>query len=312
MPSHNPQIHAGVGVLLNPSMARLMERSLHHLDFLSVIPDRAWNDRGVGAIDRFEPLPLSVDFLEEAARQVPIVLHSIGLSICSADIFDEEYGRNLIAWADRLKSPWVSEHLSFSRIGTGHETNAAVAVAVPYDEEVLELLVPRVKFFTDVLPCPFLLENNVYYFGYGDQDYSEESFLNELCGRAKCGVLLDLHNLYTNALNHGFDAMDYVNGLDLSYVQEVHIAGGVSMFGFHTDSHTGPVIEGVWRLLEQVVPRATQLRGITFEFHESSYRMLGDNGILEQVDRARAIVHKFSPATEAISYVATSLPASHC
>jgi uncharacterized protein (UPF0276 family) len=293
-------------------MERLVERSLDRLDFLSVIPDRAWIDQGVGAPQRFQPLPMSVVLFEDLARQLPVVLHSIGLSICSADTFDEEYARNLIGWVERLGSPWVSEHLSFSRVWTGHEVSAAVAVPVPYDQEVLHLLTPRVKFFTDVLPCPFLLENNVYYFRYGDQDYTEEAFLNELCSQTGCGVLLDLHNLYTNAVNHGFDPMEYVRGLDLSNVLEIHIAGGVSIMGFHTDSHTGPVIEGVWRLLEQTVPLAPRLRGVTFEFHESSYRLLGDNGILEQLDRARAVVRSLTPAADPASNVTQSLPAGHC
>ena len=73
------------------------------------------------------------------------------------------------------------------------------------------------------------------------------------------------------------------------------------MMGFHTDSHTGPVLDGVWRLLEHTVPRATRLRGITFEFHESSFRLLGDSGILEQVDHARDIVQKFSARSEPVS-----------
>lgn len=307
-----PAGRAGVGVLLNPSMDRFIERSLQHLDYLAVIPDRAWQDAGVGAADRFQPLPLSARMLDEAARQIPIVLHSIGLSICSADIFDEEYGRNLISWANRLQSPWISEHLSFSRIGTGHEVNAAVALPVAYDSELLDLLTPRVRFFTGALECPFLLENNVYYLRFEDQDFSEEAFLNELCRRTNCGVLLDLHNIYTNALNHGFDALEYLDALDLRVVQEIHVAGGVSMMGFHTDSHTGAVLDGVWRLLEHAAPRATQLRGVTFEFHESSFSLLGDNGILEQVDRARHILHQSRSTSETVSYVAASLPAGHC
>jgi hypothetical protein len=105
--------------------------------------------------------------------------------------------------------------------------------------------------------------------------------------------------------------MEYVRGLDLSNVLEIHIAGGVSMMGFHTDSHTGPVIEGVWRLLEHTVPLATRLRGVTFEFHESSYRLLGDTGILEQVDRARAVVRNLTPAAGPASNVPQSLPAGH-
>src|SRR5262249_12067908 len=216
-------------------------------------------------------------------------------------IFDEEYAQNLIAWANRLDSPWISEHLSFSRIGIGHEVNSAVALPVPYDQEVLDLLIPRVRFFTGTLRCPFLLENNVYYFSYSDPDFSEEAFLNELCRQTKCAVLLDLHNLYTNAMNHGFDALDYLTNLDLENVREIHIAGGVPMMGFHTDSHTGPVLDGVWRLLEHTVPRTPHLQGVTFEFHESSFSRLGEDGILEQVDHARAIVS---------NHVASCLPAS--
>jgi hypothetical protein len=290
---------------------RFVERSLDQLDYLAVIPDRAWIDHGIGVARRFELLPLPSKLLDEAARQLPIVLHSIGLSICSAEIFDEEYARNLIGWAERMNSPWISEHLSFSRVGTGHEVNAAVALPVPYDEEVLELLVPRVRFFTDALACPFLLENNVYYFSYAGQKYSEEAFLNELCGQGGCKVLLDLHNLYTNALNHGFAAADYLSKLDLRCVSEIHIAGGVRMMGFHTDSHTGPVPDGVWELLEKTIPQAPNLRGITFEFHESSFRLLGENGILEQVDRARGAIAKIVPQYEP-SYVTQSLPAGHC
>lgn len=298
--SRGTATQAGVGVLFNPSMDRFVERALDRLDYLAVIPDRAWVDHGVGAANRFQPLPLAAALLEQAAAQLPVVLHSIGLSIGSAEIFDEGYARNLMAWAERLDSPWVSEHLSFSRVGGGSEVNSAVALPVPYDREVLEMLTPRVRFFTDEMRCPFLLENNVYYFSYAQQEFSEGDFLNELCRRTKCRVLLDLHNLYTNAVNHKFDALDYVAALDLENVWEIHVAGGVPMMGFHTDSHTGPVLDGVWRLLEHVVPLTPNLRGVTFEFHESSFGMLGEEGILEQVEQARAVVS---------NHVASSLPA---
>lgn len=301
MASKSTAPQPGVGVLFNPSMDRFVERSLDQLDYLAIVPDRAWIDGGVGTQERFRPLPLVAALLDRVASQLPIVLHSIGLSIGSAEIFDEAYAENLISWAHRLNSPWISEHLSFTRIGRGIEVNSAIALPVPYDREVLDLLVPRVRFLTNALHCPFLLENNVYYFTYPGQEFSEEAFLNELCRRAKCEVLLDLHNLYTNAVNHGFDAIDYLANLDLENVREIHLAGGIAMMGFHTDSHTGPVLDGVWRLLEHAVPLTPRLQGVTFEFHESSFRLLGEDGILEQVDHARTIVN---------NHVAASLSAS--
>ena len=283
---------AGVGALFNPSMRGFVERSLSRLDYLAVIPDRGWIDHGVGAAHRFEMMPVAEAFLDGVARERPVVLHGIGLSICTAGLFDLEYATNLMALADRLDSPWFSEHLSFTRVGTGHEheVNAALPLPVPYDREVMDLLLPRVAALAGGAGRPFLLENNAYYLRYPDQDMTEEQFLNELCTRSGCGVLLDLHNLHTNAVNHGFAASEYLDRLDLATVGEIHIAGGVSMMGYHTDSHTGPVLEPVWTLLEQAVPRATHLRGVTFEFHESSFGSLGEAGILEQVDRAREIV----------------------
>jgi uncharacterized protein len=292
MQAENPQI--GVGVLFNPSMTAFIERSLTCVDYLAVIPDRGFIDNGIGSANRFQMLRPVEAMLEQVASVRPIVLHGIGLSICSAEFFDEEYACNLIDLAKRFDSPWISDHLAFSRVGTGHEVNAAITLPVPYDREVLDLLVPRVRFMLERLGRPVLLENNVYYFRYPGQELSEEEFLNELCATAGSGILLDLHNLYTNSVNHGFPATDYLANLAMENVTEIHIAGGVPMMGFHTDSHTGPVLEPVWELLEHAIPLATNLRGVTFEFHESSYRMLGESGILDHVDHARSIVNSCS------------------
>lgn len=293
-----------VGALFNPSLHRIGDRLTRTLDYLAVIPDRVWRDRGRNVPGRFQQVPRQHRWLEQAANELPIVLHSIGLSICSADIFDEEFADNLMAWAARLNSPWISEHLSFSRVGSGHEVNSAIPLPVAYDLEMLELLVPRVRFFTDRLACPFLLENSVYYISYPDQDLKEEEFLNRLCVRSGCGVLLDLHNVYTNAVNHGLAARDYIDDLDLDHVREIHIAGGSPMMGFHADSHNGPVLEDVWNLLEYVVPRASNLRGVTFEFHDSSFGRMGEEGFREQIDRTRAILRNFSQSEMAVPHVA--------
>jgi uncharacterized protein (UPF0276 family) len=217
-----------------------------------------------------------------------MVLHGIGLSICSAGVFDVEYLAQLGRWRERYACPWVSEHLSFSRIGAGHEINAGVALPVPYDHDILDLLRPRVQAAQAMLGCPFLLENNVSYFTFPNQELSEPEFLNELAGSSGCSVLLDLHNVYTNSRNHGFNAETFLAELDLSRVIEIHVAGGTEMMGFYTDSHNGPVAEEVWNLLSFVAPRSANLRGVTFEFHESTWPLLRTEGVLSQIARARS------------------------
>ena len=277
-------------MLFNPALAEFVVDHADHLDYLAVIPDRFWIDRGYGAADRFDATPAGEEVLGRAADSLPIVLHGIGLSICSADIFDREYVDQLERWRRRYDCRWVSEHLSFSRIGAGHEANAGVALPIPYDREMLNLLTPRVAAAREILGCPFLLENNVSYVTFDDEDFTEAQFLSELARTSGCSLLLDLHNVYTNALNHRFDAMEFLAELDLSQVVEVHVAGGSSLMGFYTDSHTGGVADPVWELLSVVAAGAPHLQGVTFEFHESSWPLLRTDGVLAQIERARSIL----------------------
>ena len=280
----------GVGLLFNPALIDFVDQHAPALDHLAVIPDRCWVDPGPGAADRFRPLPAPLAMIDRVAAQRPLLLHGIGLSICSADVFDRPYVDNLTHWAGRWRSPWVSEHLSFSRVGSAHEVNAALALPIAYDESMLDLLVPRIDAVQQRLGLPFLLENNVTYVNIPEQDMSEAEFLNRLCARTSCGLLLDLHNLYTNAVNTRTSAYAFLDELDLSRVLEVHVAGGQQMMGFHTDSHTGPVHEGVWPLLAATAARASALQAVTFEFHESSWPLLHTEGVLAQLAQARAVL----------------------
>jgi uncharacterized protein (UPF0276 family) len=280
----------GVGLLFNPALADFVRADLEQLNHLAVIPDRAWIDHGPGHRRRFEELPVPLAPVEQAAHRLPIALHAIGLSILSADFFDTEYLDQLARWCERLNCAWVSEHLSFTRVGSGHGTHAALALAMPYDAEALDLLIPRVRSARRTLGVPFLLENLVAYVDYGDEEMSEAEFFNALMAETGCGMLLDLHNLYANARNRRCDAHEYLRQLDLSGVIEIHIAGGDEMMGLHTDSHAGPVHAEVWPLLEWVLPRSPNLRAVTFEFHEGSWPLLHRQGVLTQLNIAcRAI-----------------------
>jgi uncharacterized protein (UPF0276 family) len=277
-------------VLFNPALTEFVATAATSLDYMAVIPDRSWVDHGPGTPSRFEELPEVYRTLQAVAKHAPLVMHCIGLSICSAELFDEEYLSHLEQWRARHRCAWLSEHLSFSRSGSGHESNAAVALPIPYDSDILQLVSERVHVVQERLGCPFLLENNVNYFGFSEQEMTEVEFLNELTRRTGCSLLLDLHNVYTNAVNHNFDAFAFLGALDLTRVVEVHVAGGSPLMDFHIDSHNGPTLPAVWDLLAFVVPRAPALRGVTFEFHESSWPLLRRDGVIAQLDRAREIL----------------------
>jgi uncharacterized protein (UPF0276 family) len=276
----------GVGLLYNPSLPPFLETNLDALDYLEVIPDMFWVEDGAGAFGEIEAV---AEVLDAVAARRPLVAHCIGFSLGSAEPFEDAYLRKVAEWSRRYRFPWCSDHLSFVRVSgaDGHEHNAGLAVPVPYDHELLDLIAGRIERIQQEVAAPFLIENNVYFVDIPDQEMDEPEFLNALTARTGCGLLLDLHNVYVNSRNHGFDPFSFVDALDLERVVEIHIAGGSEFGGMYTDSHAGPCPEPVWELLAAVAPRAANLAGVTFEFQESYYPILGPEGTRRELERAR-------------------------
>jgi len=280
----------GVGVLYNSALPEFVRSNLEAADYLVIIPDTFWLDHGPRHAQRYEELEDSIQILDWVAPLRPIVVHNIGLSIGSAESFDTGYLEQIARFHKRYQFQWHSDHLSFAQVrgASGDDHNAGLAIPVPYDEDVLELIAARVALIKEKIPVPFLLENNVYFVNVPEQEMTEVEFLNRLTQRSRCGLLLDLHNLYTNARNHEFDALTFLDQLDLTAVVEIHVAGGDEFAGMYTDSHAGPCPEPVWELLDYALARTPNVRGVTFEFHFSYYPLMGEAGVLAELERARA------------------------
>lgn len=289
----------GIGVVYNRPLTELLLAGELPVDFVEVIPDRCWSDRGPGMHPRFIDHPRDVATLEALARRYPLVAHGVGLSIASATPFDIEYVHQLAIWRRRHDFRWVSEHLAAVRVSTDGvvDHHAGIALPLPWDAELLGLLVDRARQAVDILGCPLLLENGTVFTPVPDTDLTEVEFMNRLVRESPCRLLLDLHNLFVNSVNLGVDAYGFIRELDLTAVEEIHIAGGNELDGVYLDSHSGACPPQVWQLLEAVVPQAPNLRGITFEFHESYYGRLGADGLRRELLRAGQVWYASHPDT---------------
>jgi uncharacterized protein (UPF0276 family) len=277
-----------VGLFYNPAMPQFLRSHLSAVDHVEVAPDMFWTDHGPEASRRFEVLEPGIDELEWLASRCALVAHGTGYSVGSADAPDEAYFEHLAEWLGRYPFHWHSGHLS----GASEECPAPL----PLDHEVLGLVSGRARTIGERIRLPFLLENPVYYVRLVEQELEETRFLNELVARGACGLLLDLHNLYANSRNFRFNAFEYLGQLELAAVTELHIAGGTEFAGMYTDSHAGACHPMVWELLDYTLPRVPNLRAVTFEFHESYFPLLGEEGVLRELARAREIVGRHKGA----------------
>jgi hypothetical protein len=209
------------------------------VDFVEVISENFMVDGGN---------PLHV--LEAVRRNIPVLLHGVSMSLGSADGLDFDYLARLKRLADRIEPQWVSDHICWTRT-TAH--NSHDLLPLPYTRESLQNLVDNVERAQDVLQRALVLENPSSYMLFPGDEMTEWEFIAELANRSGASLLLDLNNVIVSAHNHGFSAHDYVRGLPLDRVRQVHLAG-------HThgeikiDTHDAPVDDATWRLYSEVAP----------------------------------------------------------
>jgi uncharacterized protein (UPF0276 family) len=240
------------------------------VDCLEVLSD---NFIGIGGPRR--------GMLERLRADYPIVLHGIGLSIAGVDPLSEEYLEGLRALAEWLQPAWVSDHLCWTALGR-HESHDLLPVACT--AEVLDHVAGRVDRVQDFLGRRLLLENATAYVAFRDQEMGEAEFLAALCRRTGCGVLLDVNNLYVNAMNLGVDAAAYLDALEPETVAYMHLAGHAVLPDVRIDTHDADVPAAVWDLFGTAVRRFRDA-GVIIE-RDDNLPALVD--LIAEVDRARA------------------------
>jgi uncharacterized protein (UPF0276 family) len=287
----------GVGLNYQVQLGPFMEEHPDSFDYLEVVPDILWTDLGPGSQPRYVEDPEGTAFLDRVSASKPVIPHSIGLSIGSAHLLDREHIAQMARWYEWLGFPWHSDHLAYHLAEDEEEQiNMNITMALPLDRETLHMVAARVREVRGEIPVPFLVENNVYYFVVQEQDYDEAGFLTALCEESGCNLLLDLHNLYANCRNLGTDPYDYLGRLELERVAEIHVAGGMEFEGMYIDAHSGASPEPVWELLDWVLPRCTNLGGVTFELFGSWFDVVGEDGVLRQLERMRDHWDRHQPA----------------
>jgi len=197
--------------------------------------------------------PLTV--LESMRRDYPIALHGVSMSIGSVEGFRPGYLQRLKALADRIEPFVMSDHLCWTGTAQG---NLHDLLPLPYTQEALDLVVGRIQQAQDFLKRPFLIENVSTYLTFPQSTYTEWDFLVEAARRSGCRILLDVNNVYVNAVNHGFDARTFLDKVPTELIGQVHLAGFTDMGTHLFDTHSRPVADPVWELFGHVAGRLGQ------------------------------------------------------
>ncbi|MBK7399583.1 MAG: DUF692 domain-containing protein [Myxococcales bacterium] len=226
-------------------------RTVHYGHILEHAPDVGWFEIISENYMQTEGKPLW--FLDQIAERYPIVMHGVSMSIGSSDPLNWDYLREFKALRDRVGARWVSDHLCWTGIA-GRNTHDLLPI--PYTEEALRHVVSRVREVQDFLEAPLVIENPSTYVEFSGSTMKEWEFLRALTEQADCAILLDVNNVYVSAYNHGFDPDEYLAAIPYDRVVQFHVAGHTHNGTHIVDTHVGPVVDPVWRLLGHAHERA--------------------------------------------------------
>lgn len=259
---------------------------LDRIDFVEICPEQLW--------DSEHALSPRADAFTRLKRETgkPFVAHGLGLSLGTPGETDrvDRWLAQIARLHEQLDLAWYSDHLGASHTAGGLVTG--LHQPLPHTDEAVAAVAERLDRLRAVVPTVGF-ENTVFYYTLEDP-MREADFYNRLCRETGAFLLLDLHNVYAHCRNFGLDRLDFVSRIDLDNVLELHVSGGSESDdswlqgpALRLDSHDGPVPEEVWELLETVLPRCRNARGVTLERLEGTVQADELPALGEELDRLR-------------------------
>ena len=239
-----------------PTRAGVGLRLPHIEEVVATRPSAGWFEIHP---ENFVADPRATELLQDLARQYPISVHTVGLSVGSVGGIDRQHLRRVRALIDLIDPILVSGHLAWST-HKGEYLNDLLPL--PYDRETLDIVARHLREVQDGLARAYLLENPSSYVGFTGSTMTEVQFLNELVDRTGCQLLCDVSNVYLSGQNMGYDARGYLDGLPAKAIRELHLGGFTPEEDEATpggklliDTHATRVAEPAWDLYAYAIQR---------------------------------------------------------
>jgi uncharacterized protein (UPF0276 family) len=282
----------GLGISWTKGLDPLLLNQRGLVDWVEFEPQTTWLMAEPDAVER-----ASYDLIEHLL-QLPgrKLVHSVAAPVGGNSEASAHHLNLLRKTVGVLDAPWASEHLGFN---ASHGVCTGFFLPPRQTEAQVSIIADNIRRLQDALGVPLAIENIANYLRPRSDEISDGAFMAMVLEAADCGLLLDLHNAYTNARN-GRQPMDqFLNELPLELVWEIHFAGGLNQDGFWLDAHTGPVPHDLWPLIRDLPSRLPSLKVVNYEVYPSFLEDQGLEGVVDELRRIRSWITVPSALEEA-------------
>jgi uncharacterized protein (UPF0276 family) len=267
--------HDKVGLGWRPDLATGIFSHLDRIDLLEVIAD-----------DFFGAPRREVGALKTLSSQVPVVLHGVGMGLASCEPVETRLLENMARLVEQVRPQFWSEHLAFVR-GGGMEIGHLAAP--PRTRDTVDGAAENLARAARLVGGKPVMENIATLISPPGSTLSESAWINAILASSECDLLLDLHNVYANALNHGYDPKEFLRQIPGARMGVIHIAGGEFISAPDgrqrlLDDHLHDVPDPVFELLEEAAAISPNPLTVILE-RDGAYPSM--DCLLAQIEQAR-------------------------
>jgi len=253
---------------------------LERIDLLELIAD-----------DHYRASARELRALRTLSSHVPLTLHGVAMGLASTVPVATRRADGMARLLDTLQPESWSEHLAFVR-GGGIEIGHLAAP--PRTAASVAGTIANIECVTKVAGAKPLVENIATLIAPPASTLDEADWISQIIAGSGAGLLVDLHNLYANALNFGDDPAQILLRFPLASVRAVHLSGGkwvpepgIAPSGRMRllDDHVHDVPDAVFELLALLALHAAHPLDVIIE-RDGEYPDFAC--LLDQLGRARA------------------------
>ena len=266
---------AGLG-LRRDILQDLKQVTTDQVNFMEVAPEN-WIGVGGAYGKQFREYTERFDF----------VIHGLSLSIGSPSPLDTELVKQVGKFMKQHDIKIYTEHLTYCS-DDGHLYDL---LPIPFTEDAVHYVAERIKQAQDILGQQIAMENASYYTPAPGTEMEEIDFLKAVLEEADCKLLLDVNNIYVNAINHSYDPVEFMKALPVERISYAHIAGHYNEADdLIIDTHGADVIDSVWNLLDH----AYKYFGVFPTLLERDFNIPAIPVLLKEVEHIQALQQKWS------------------